>query len=78
MKRALSLLIGLALFATACGSSATDTAVTADSGSASEAAQQAPIGDPLPDFTATTVSGGQIVSNDLEGTDTVLWFWAPW
>lgn len=25
-----------------------------------------------------TTSGGQIDFNALEGTDTVLWFWAPW
>ncbi len=25
-----------------------------------------------------TVSGGQIDTNSLEGSDTILWFWAPW
>lgn len=25
-----------------------------------------------------TTAGGQIDFNALEGTDTVLWFWAPW
>lgn len=25
-----------------------------------------------------TTTGGQIDFNSLEGTDTVLWFWAPW
>lgn len=25
-----------------------------------------------------TVSGGQIDTSSLEGTDTILWFWAPW
>ena len=25
-----------------------------------------------------TVSGGQIDGSSLEGTDTILWFWAPW
>lgn len=25
-----------------------------------------------------TAAGGQIDFNALEGTDTVLWFWAPW
>lgn len=24
------------------------------------------------------VGGGQIDLNSIEGTDTVLWFWAPW
>lgn len=27
---------------------------------------------------ADTVDGGQVDFNDLEGTDTLLWFWAPW
>ncbi len=27
---------------------------------------------------AATASGGQIDFGSLEGTDTVLWFWAPW
>ena len=25
-----------------------------------------------------TVSGAQIDTGSLEGTDTILWFWAPW
>lgn len=25
-----------------------------------------------------TVSGAQIDTNSLEGSDTILWFWAPW
>ncbi len=25
-----------------------------------------------------TADGGQIDLGSLEGTDTVLWFWAPW
>lgn len=25
-----------------------------------------------------TVSGSQIDVNSLEGSDTILWFWAPW
>ena len=25
-----------------------------------------------------TAAGGQIDFGSLEGTDTVLWFWAPW
>ena len=27
---------------------------------------------------AATAAGGQIDFGALEGTDTVLWFWAPW
>lgn len=26
----------------------------------------------------TLVGGGQLDLNSVEGTDTVLWFWAPW
>ena len=29
-------------------------------------------------ITSPTASGGQIDFGSLEGTDTVLWFWAPW
>lgn len=25
-----------------------------------------------------TATGGQVDFNSLEGTDTLLWFWAPW
>jgi len=28
--------------------------------------------------TLPTVNGGQIDVASLEGTDTILWFWAPW
>jgi hypothetical protein len=30
------------------------------------------------DLVAPTANGGQIDFNSLEGSDTVLWFWAPW
>ncbi len=33
---------------------------------------------PLPQFTADTVSGGQFEFGSLEGQDAVIWFWAPW
>ena len=26
----------------------------------------------------STATGGQVDFNSLEGTDTLLWFWAPW
>ena len=29
-------------------------------------------------LSAATASGGQINFNSLEGSDVVLWFWAPW
>jgi thiol-disulfide isomerase/thioredoxin len=54
-----------------CG---TDTgasgAETADDSSGTQAA-------PL-DFTATQLGGEPLDAGELRGTDTVLWFWAPW
>ena len=65
----------LALVATACGSSEAD---------APDASAQAANGTST-DSSGTdgslvlpTASGGQIAFNDLQGTPTMLWFWAPW
>lgn len=44
--------------------------VTASCGSATTDDEVSPVGQ--------TAAGGQIDFNSLEGTDTVLWFWAPW
>ncbi len=55
-----------ALALSAC-SATDDTAVTA-----APAEQSADTGQ------LATVSGSQIDVNSLEGTDTILWFWAPW
>ena len=69
----LSAILSLGLLATACGS--TQVADTAES--TPEEVQ----------VTTTTVSagnivplvgGGQLDLNSVQGTDTVLWFWAPW
>ena len=62
--RLVSVLVALALFAVACGGGDT-TATAASSDDASVEMEGA----------FTTVSGGQL---ELEGQDTVLWFWAPW
>ncbi len=45
--------------------------VASCSGSESATVEEASI-------TSPTASGGQIDFGSLEGTDTVLWFWAPW
>lgn len=42
---------------------------------ADEPVERAAAPEPL---VADTVDGGQVDFNDLEGTDTLLWFWAPW
>jgi len=61
--RLMSILMVVALFGAACGGDdATATATDAA----------------LEDGTFTTVSGAQLDFGDLEGQDTVLWFWAPW
>lgn len=36
------------------------------------------LGDGGVEFTASQLGGGELASADLEGRDTVLWFWAPW
>jgi len=64
--RLLSVLVALALFAVACGGGDTTTTAASDGASAEM------------EGSFTTVSGGQLELGDLEGQDTVLWFWAPW
>lgn len=46
-------------------------------GSSEEAAPAGPT--PVPQVvTFNTVDGGQFDLGDLNGQDSVLWFWAPW
>ena len=80
-----ALLAGFALFASACGGSA--SGATESAGDSNAAADEAPAqAEPEPNeedpakasLVATTVSGGQIDFGSLEGQDVVLWFWAPW
>ena len=52
-------------------------ATTSESASASEVSES-PADQALPGPVFETVSGAQFDLNSLEGTDTVLWFWAPW
>ncbi len=35
-------------------------------------------GQTAPSFTAAKLGGGELSSASFAGTDTVLWFWAPW
>jgi len=56
-----------------CGGGASDTAT---SGSATPDTP-APAAPPAAQV-VNLVGGGQIDLNSIEGTDTVLWFWAPW
>ena len=67
-RRTLIALVAATLLFASCGSgdSTTDTAAPADSS------------DPVAAGMVATADGGQIDLGSLEGTDTVLWFWAPW
>ncbi len=62
----------VALVAAACSSDDSDTA--GSDATASEAASSAE----LLDFSAELLDGGEFDAASVEGTDTVLWFWAPW
>lgn len=66
------LVLAVLLLAAACGADDGDggeQGASSGDGSASSAA---------PDFVATTLDGGELAAADLDGQDTVLWFWAPW
>ena len=85
-----ALLLAFGLIAASCGTDDTVTAV--DSGDSStdtsSAADAAASTDEVtsdesasgvgPGVVLSTVSGGQIDFGSLEGTDTILWYWAPW
>ena len=83
IPRSRRLTIGLAavaLFAAACGStSTTETAETtptdADPSAQTAPSTEAPSSGLVVDL---ALDGGQLEWNSLEGTDAVLWFWAPW
>ena len=68
-RRALLALLAFVVILAACGGS-DDPAAAPDSGSGD--------GFPLASETLSTVGGGQLAFGELEGTATVLWFWAPW
>ncbi len=79
-QKLLLLVIGLALFAAACGGGTSDPG--GESASANDApAAEAPAGESdfgVPDFEAEFVSGGTFASAELFGEPTVYWFWASW
>jgi len=66
----------LALVASACGGSGAETTTAADAPAATESATEAQTG--LPQLVGDTVAGAQLDTNDLQGQDVVVWFWAPW
>jgi thiol-disulfide isomerase/thioredoxin len=67
--RLLSLTAAVALTLAACGGSDGGTGAAVSSANNSSDGIS---------FTAATLGGDTIDSGSLEGTDTVLWFWAPW
>ena len=89
--RALTVIAGLALAASACSQTAssapTNTGSTssqpigASTGSTETAGPPTPSGATVPkilDFTAPLLSGGTFRGADYRGRDVALWFWAPW
>lgn len=73
-----TLLALLSLVAFACGSDSDDGEVSTAAGDAAAdagASDGAPAEDGL---VAATTTGGQLAFNDLQGSPTLLWFWAPW
>lgn len=71
--------ICMALVATACGTAAETAAPPAEP--ATEQAEEVTTetgGAGLPQLVGDTVRGSQLDTNDLEGQDVVVWFWAPW
>ena len=73
--------ICVALFASACAGTPTEEVATSDAEPAAavtEAAAPSAGGPGLPTLVSDTVGGAQLDTNDLEGQDVVVWFWAPW
>lgn len=76
-RTSIGLVATLALVLAACGSGTETT----ESGAAttSAATSESPTENGVTSAeTVATVSGGQLDLGDLEGKDTLLWFWAPW
>ena len=68
MRRALAGVAVAALLISSCASN--DEQLSADDDLSGQAPSESAV--------LNTVSGGQIDANSLEGTDTILWYWAPW
>lgn len=63
--------VGIALLLAACGSNTTTDATSLQTQTTASDAPSTEVGLP-------TADGGQIDLNSLQGSDNVLWFWAPW
>jgi thiol-disulfide isomerase/thioredoxin len=87
----MTVLVGVVLLATACGSQAPSAPSDPSAGSGTTIAQQStvPSGSSesptaaaaVPEqlrFTASTVDGASFDAANLAGRPAVLWFWAPW
>ncbi len=64
--------VALALAAAACGGGGDQSAQTGAVDEVPEADET------VLDFRAETVDGSTVDVNSLQGTDLVIWFWAPW
>lgn len=73
-RRLAAAVFAITLLVAACGGSSGNVASDADVSEAPTRQSEVPTSS----ATAQTVSGSEIDFNSLEGTDTVLWFWAPW
>lgn len=69
MPRLRALALSAVLFAALAACGGASSVGTADTGDSLPATATASV---------QTVSGGQFDLGDLEGQDTILWFWAPW
>ena len=78
-----ALLLVAALLVSACGGAAEVGTNAQESAPSETAPVTSTVVAPDTAAPATTdlvnlVGGGQLDLNSIEGTDTVLWFWAPW
>jgi thiol-disulfide isomerase/thioredoxin len=81
--RTLALGVGLLLTLAACGggSDGSDDGASSPTAGANGSSSSSGSGSGdggAPAFVATTLEGTELDSASLAGTDTVLWFWAPW
>lgn len=75
-SRALAVIVLLVVLATGCASGDSGVEVAAPETTPLEPAEtndESAPADPV-----SLIGGGQFDLGSIEGTDTVLWFWAPW
>ncbi|MEM8902419.1 MAG: hypothetical protein AAGF02_01850 [Actinomycetota bacterium] len=82
-RRALpAALLAGALGLAACGGGGSGTSVDADAPPPESApltpSEASGVAVAQLDFTAPVVGGGELDASTLAGTDTIVWFWAPW